>query len=64
MTIFYYPTLLGVRGSTLAYVINPDLADSGVYTALVIIVLFWAGVLISVARRHRRDRQARLAAAC
>src|SRR5215471_2819724 len=27
MTIFYYPTLLGFVASTLAYVINPNLAD-------------------------------------
>ena len=32
MTIFYYPTLLGFVASTLAYVINPDLASNGVYT--------------------------------
>ena len=30
MTIFYYPTLLGFVASTLAYVINPELASSGV----------------------------------
>lgn len=46
-TIFYYPALLGYVGSTLAYVIDRRLATNGVYTAAVIIVLFWAGVLIS-----------------
>ncbi|MGO9873296.1 MAG: amino acid permease, partial [Acidimicrobiia bacterium] len=39
-TIFYYPALL-------AYVIDPNLAANGVYNAVVIIVLFWAGVFIS-----------------
>jgi putative glutamate/gamma-aminobutyrate antiporter len=47
MTIFYYPTLLAFVASTLAYVFNPDLADSGVFTGIVIIVVFWAGVFMS-----------------
>jgi amino acid transporter len=47
MTIFYYPALLAYVGSTLAYIIDPNLANSGVYTAAVIIVLFWASVLVS-----------------
>ena len=47
MTIFYYPTLLGFVASTLAYVINPELASNGVWTALVIVVCYWSGVLIS-----------------
>src|SRR5690349_14114570 len=39
MTIFYYPSLLGFVASTLAYVFNPELASSGVWTAAVIIVV-------------------------
>src|SRR5271165_2614492 len=46
-TIFYYPALLGYVGSTLAYVIDPNLASNGVYTAAIIIVLFWGGVLVT-----------------
>jgi len=46
-TIFYYPALLAYVGSTLAYVIDPGLAGNGVYTAVVIIVLFWGSVLVS-----------------
>jgi amino acid transporter len=46
-TIFYYPALLGYVGSSLAYAIDQRLASNGVYTAAVIIVLFWAGVLVS-----------------
>jgi len=46
-TIFYYPALLAYVGSTLAYVIHPDLAGNGVYNAVIIIVLFWGGVLVS-----------------
>src|SRR5690348_16757587 len=40
-TIFFYPALLAYIADTLAYVINPRLAGNGVYTATVIIVLFW-----------------------
>lgn len=47
MTIFYYPSLLAYVASTLAYIINPSLASSGVFTAAVIIVLYWAGVFVS-----------------
>jgi glutamate:GABA antiporter len=46
-TIFYYPALLAYVGSTLAYIIDPTLAGNGVYTAAIIVVLFWAGVLVS-----------------
>jgi amino acid transporter len=46
-TIFYYPALLAFVAGTLAYVIDPALASSGVYTAAIIIVLFWGGVLLS-----------------
>src|SRR4051794_4308206 len=47
MTTFAYLTLLGFVASTLAYVINPDLADNGLYTAIVIVVLFWTGVFVA-----------------
>jgi amino acid transporter len=46
-TIFYYPALLAYVAGTLAYVIDPSLAANGIYNAVVIIVLFWGGVLIS-----------------
>jgi glutamate:GABA antiporter len=47
MTIFYYPSLLAYVASTLAYVFNPALASSGVWTALVIMVCYWSGVWVS-----------------
>src|ERR1700760_1050644 len=47
MTIFYYPTLLAFVASTLAFVFNPKLADNGVYTGVVIVVVFWLGVFLS-----------------
>jgi amino acid transporter len=46
-TTFYYPALLAYIASTLAYVFAPSLAHSGLYTTVVIIVLFWAAVLVS-----------------
>jgi glutamate:GABA antiporter len=46
-TIFFYPALLAYIADTLAYVIDPRLAENGVYTAVIIIVLFWAGVLVT-----------------
>ncbi|GAA1089702.1 APC family permease [Kitasatospora arboriphila] len=47
MTIFYYPSLLAYVASTIAYVIDPALANSGLYTAIVIMVLYWTGVWVS-----------------
>ncbi len=47
MTIFYYPSLLGYVASTLAYVFNPDLASNGLWTAIIIMVCYWAGVYVS-----------------
>ncbi len=46
-TVFYYPALLAYVASTLAYVIDRRLANNGVYTAAIIIVLFWGGVAVS-----------------
>ena len=46
-TIFYYPALLAYVAGTLAYVIDPHLAGNGVYNAVLIIVLFWGGVLVT-----------------
>ncbi|WP_308821205.1 amino acid permease [Rhodococcus opacus] len=44
---FYYPTLLAYVASTFAYVIDPALAANGLYTAIIIVTLFWTGVLVS-----------------
>ena len=48
MTIFYYPTLLSFVASTLAYVIYPEWAASGVWTAVVIISVYWLGMLLAL----------------
>ncbi|RDI47293.1 APC family permease [Nocardia mexicana] len=47
MTIFYYPSLLAYVASTFAYIIHPSLATNGLYVAIVIIVIYWAGVYVS-----------------
>src|SRR6185312_2967557 len=39
-TTFYYPAVLAYIASTLSYAFAPGLAHSGVYTTVVIIVLF------------------------
>ena len=44
-TTFFYPAVLAYVASTLSYVSMPSLAHSGVYTAAVIIVLFWVSVI-------------------
>src|SRR4029453_3391779 len=41
------PSLLGFVAATLAYVINPDLASNGIWTALIIMVCYWTGVGVS-----------------
>src|SRR5215472_4408682 len=46
-TVFYYPALLAFVAGTPAYVVDPSLAGNGVYNAVVIIVLFWGGILVS-----------------
>ncbi|WP_255692274.1 APC family permease [Pseudonocardia terrae] len=40
--------MLSFVASTLAYVIDPDLASSGVFTAVVIIAVYWLGVLLAL----------------
>jgi len=46
-TTFYYPAVLAYIASTLSYAFAPGLAHSGVYTTVVIIVLFWGAVLVA-----------------
>lgn len=45
--IVWYPTILSFIGATLAYLINPALADSKVYLLLVIITIFWGATLVN-----------------
>jgi glutamate:GABA antiporter len=57
-TTFYYPAVLAYVASTFAYVISPALAHSGVYTAAVIVLVFWASVLASARGVATVDRLA------
>ena len=57
-TTFYYPAVLAYVASTLAYAISPSLAHSGVYTAIVIVVVFWGAVLASARGVATVDRLA------
>jgi putative glutamate/gamma-aminobutyrate antiporter len=47
-TIFYYPSLLASVASTLAFVIDPELASNGLYTAIVILVAYWAATFVTL----------------
>src|SRR5947209_19429647 len=57
-TTFYYPAVLAYIASTLSYVFAPGLAHSGVYTTVVIIVLFWASVLVAARGMVAADKLA------
>jgi glutamate:GABA antiporter len=46
-TTFYYPAVLAYIASTLSYAFAPGLEHSGLYITIVIIVLFWASVLVA-----------------
>ncbi len=48
MTLTYYPSLLASVASTLAFVISPSLASSGIYTGIIILVFFWVSTFISM----------------
>jgi glutamate:GABA antiporter len=45
--IVWYPTILSFIGATLAYLINPALADSKVYMLLVIVIIFWSATVVN-----------------
>lgn len=45
--VVWYPTILAFIAGTLAYMINPHLADSKIYTLSVIMILFWGATLLN-----------------
>lgn len=47
MTIVYYPLLLGYVARVVAYLVNPGLAENGLYMAAVIITIYWVAVFVS-----------------
>ena len=46
--VVWYPIVLGFAASTMAYLINPELAKSGVFTAAVITVLYWLSTFVAL----------------
>jgi amino acid transporter len=46
--VTWYPIVLAFAASTAAYLINPDLAKSGVFTAVVINLLFWGSTVVAL----------------
>jgi amino acid transporter len=46
--VTWYPIVLAFAASTFAYLLNPDLAKSGLFNAIVIIVLYWLSTLIAL----------------
>lgn len=45
--VVWYPTILAFIAGTLAYIINPHLGDSKIYTLSVIMILFWGATLLN-----------------
>ncbi|QEA29470.1 amino acid permease [Microbacterium sp. CBA3102] len=48
--VVWYPTQIAFIAASLSFVVGkPDLAQSGIYTAIVILVLYWGSTLITLA---------------
>lgn len=47
--ICWYPTIMSLIAATIAYVINPHLADSKLYMLSVIMIVFWGATLLNCA---------------
>lgn len=45
--VVWYPTVLSFAGATLAYIINPDLANNTLFLLGVILVVYWGATLAS-----------------
>lgn len=46
--VVWFPTILSFSAATLAYLINPDLADNKFYTLFIIIAVFWGATIINL----------------
>ncbi len=46
--VTWYPIVLAFAASTTAYLINPDLAKSGLFTFVVVNVLYWGSTLVAL----------------
>ena len=48
--VVWYPTQIAFIAASLSFVVgNPDLANNGLYTAIIILVLYWGSTLIALA---------------
>lgn len=45
--VIWYPTILSFIAGTIAYIVNPDLANNNLYVMTVILVAFWAATFIN-----------------
>ena len=45
--VVWYPTILAFIAGTLAYLINPHLADNKTYTLIMVLTLFWAATILN-----------------
>jgi glutamate:GABA antiporter len=46
--VTWYPIVLAFAASTVAYLIDPALAKNGLFTAVVIVVLYWLSTLVAL----------------
>lgn len=46
--VIWYPIVLAFAASALAYLFNPDLAKSGLFTTCVIIGLYWLSTVVAL----------------
>lgn len=46
--VVWYPTVLSFTAAAIAYIIDPKLAENGLYTAFVIVVVYWLSTAIAL----------------
>ncbi len=51
-TMVWYPTMLSFVAGTLAYLVNPDLAQNKVYLISCILIIFWGLTLVNLKGLH------------
>ncbi len=45
--VIWFPIVLSFAAGTLAFIINPTLAKSGLFTAIVILIVYWGPTLLA-----------------
>lgn len=51
-TVTWYPIVLAFAASTVAYLFDPELAKSGVFNAVIIVVLYWISTFLALRGLH------------